>query len=149
MSVTSDPPETFSPMALSVGGREVMGGQHLSQLCRGLPWPLPAGHTSPPWKPWLWIQKQRVLSWSDQIAGCGRKTASFSLEPSKVNVCMHVCVCMHACVCVLLGGKRWGLGVHPHFQVPPSFVSHLSQLPLPAVLIQARIKHAPGLHLVG
>ena len=32
---------------------------------------------------------------SDQIAGCGGKTAGFSLESSKVNVCVCVCVCWY------------------------------------------------------
>ena len=101
----------------------------------------------------------------NKTGGCGGKTSGFSLESSKIScaclcvcthvrvcVCMHVCMCVHACACacadVCAHEVRDGVRCAP---TPPSS----SQLCVPLVptpppcLPLPRIKHAPGLCLVG
>ena len=95
----------------------------------------------------------------NKTGGCGGKTSGFSLESSKIScacLCAWVCVCTCACVhaCAHTSAHVCAHEVRDGVRCAPTPLSS-SQLCLPLVptpppcLPLPRIKHAPGLCLVG
>ena len=81
----------------------------------GLPWPVPIGCPSPPWKHGSG-SRSKESCFLDQIKRMdveGRPLAlAWSLLRSVICVCVSVCACacVRMCRCVCICGERWGLG---------------------------------------